>query len=129
MHSRGALTTVDALITGREATPEELTTDIGYTRDHIYQLLNQLIAAGLLHESRRHHNQRVVLITEHPIIEQYRKLRSKPYITNQGNRGIELDNSEFGHLADVLYHECDWEPFEIKSRLKHYEGWETHDWA
>ncbi|SEP28039.1 hypothetical protein SAMN05216388_106216, partial [Halorientalis persicus] len=32
-------------------------------------------------------------------------------------------------LADVLYHECDWEPFEIKSRLKHYEGWENHNWA
>jgi len=57
------------------------------------------------------------------------ELRSKQYITNQGNRGIELDDSEFGHLADVLYHECDWEPFEIKSRLKHYGGWENHDWA
>jgi len=56
-------------------------------------------------------------------------LRSEPYITNRGNRGIELDNSEFGQLADVLYYECEWEPFEIKSRLKHYEGWENHDWA
>jgi len=56
-------------------------------------------------------------------------LRSAPYITNRGNRGIELDNGEFGQLADVLYQECEWEPFEIKSRLKHYEGWENHDWA
>jgi hypothetical protein len=52
-----------------------------------------------------------------------------PYITNRGNRGIELDNSEFGQLAEVLYDECEWEPFEIKSRLKHYEGWRNHDWA
>jgi len=56
-------------------------------------------------------------------------LCSAPYITNRGNRGIELDNGEFGQLADVLYHECEWEPFEIKSRLKHYEGRENHDWA
>ena len=77
MLSRGALTIVDALITGREATPEELTTDTGYTRDHIYQLLDELIAAGLLHETRRHHNQRVVQITEHPVIEQYRKLTAE----------------------------------------------------
>jgi DNA-binding MarR family transcriptional regulator len=77
MLSRGALTIVDALITGREATPEELTTDTGYTRDHIYQLLDEMIAAGLLHETRRHHNQRVVHITEHPVIEQYRKLKAE----------------------------------------------------
>ncbi|TQQ80594.1 hypothetical protein [Halonotius roseus] len=56
-------------------------------------------------------------------------LRSESYITNRGNRGIELNNSAFGTLADVLYHECQWEPFQIKSRLKHYEGWDTHDWV
>jgi hypothetical protein len=56
-------------------------------------------------------------------------LRSEPYITNRGKRGIELDNGEFGQLADVLYDECGWEPFQIKSRLKHYEGWDSHDWA
>ena len=57
------------------------------------------------------------------------ELRSEQYITNRGKRGIELDNGAFGRLADVLYHECDWEPFEIRSRLKHYEGWDRHDWA
>ena len=57
------------------------------------------------------------------------ELRSEPYITNRGNRGIQLDNSAFGTLADVLYHECEWEPFQIKSRLKHYEGWDAHDWV
>jgi hypothetical protein len=56
-------------------------------------------------------------------------LRSAPYITNRGKRGIELNSSTFGALADVLYHECEWESFEIKSRLKHYEGWEDHEWA
>ena len=57
------------------------------------------------------------------------ELRSEPYITNRGNRGIQLDNSAFGTLADVLYHECEWEPFQIKSRLKHYEGWDRHEWT
>lgn len=61
--------------------------------------------------------------------EVFEKLRGESYITNCGKRGIELDNGEFGALADVLYYECGWEPFEIESRLKHYEGWDDHDWA
>lgn len=54
--------------------------------------------------------------------EVFDELRSVSYITSRGKRGIELNSGEFGALADVLYHECEWEPFEIKSRLKHYEG-------
>lgn len=61
--------------------------------------------------------------------EVFDELRSEVYITNRGNRGIELNNSAFGALADVLYHECGWESFEIRSRLKHYEGWDQHEWA
>jgi hypothetical protein len=61
--------------------------------------------------------------------EVFDELRSAPYITNRGKRGIELDNSEFGALADHLYHECEWEPFEIKTRLKRYEGWDNHEWV
>jgi hypothetical protein len=56
-------------------------------------------------------------------------LRSETYITSRGKRGIELDNGAFRTLADVLYHDCGWEPFEIRSRLKHYEGWDQHDWT
>ena len=61
--------------------------------------------------------------------EVFDKLRSASYITNRGMRGISLNSSEFGALADLLYHECEWEAFEIKSRLKHYEGWDDHEWA
>lgn len=61
--------------------------------------------------------------------EVFAELRGESYITNRGNRGIELNNSEFGRIADILYHECGWEPFQIKSRLKHYEGWDDHEWA
>ena len=61
--------------------------------------------------------------------EVFDELRGESYITNRGKRGIELNNGEFGALADVLYHECGWEPFQIRSRLKHYEGWDQHEWA
>jgi hypothetical protein len=61
--------------------------------------------------------------------EVFDNLRSASYITNRGKRGIELNNSRFDELANALFHECEWEPFEIKSRLKHYEGWSQHDWA
>ncbi|PSQ03818.1 hypothetical protein BRC95_08680 [Halobacteriales archaeon QS_5_68_33] len=61
--------------------------------------------------------------------EVFDELRSEPYITSKGNRGIEPNNSEFDALADVLSHECEWEPFEIRNRLKHYEGWDQHEWA
>lgn len=56
-------------------------------------------------------------------------LRTKPYVHSRGKRGIELDNGRFGALADLLYHECGWSAVEIRSRLKHYEGWDEHDWA
>lgn len=56
-------------------------------------------------------------------------LRGERYVVNAGQRGIELDNGEFDRLAEVLYHECEWEPFQIRSRLKHYEGWDRHEWA
>lgn len=51
-------------------------------------------------------------------------LRSATYVENRGKRGIQLNPSAFGNLADVLYHECGWEPYEIESRLKHYDVWE-----
>jgi hypothetical protein len=59
----------------------------------------------------------------------FEALRSAAYITNRGKRGIELDTGNFGRLADVLFHECNWDEFQIKSRLKHYEGWDEHDWG
>jgi hypothetical protein len=61
--------------------------------------------------------------------EKLDELRRRPYLTSYGIRGIGLNNSHFGSLADVLYYECNWDPFEIKLRLRHYEGWSNHDWA
>jgi hypothetical protein len=42
---------------------------------------------------------------DYPIAsEVFDELRSEPSVTTRGDRGIELDNGEFGALADVLYH-------------------------
>lgn len=57
----------------------------------------------------------------------FESLRQERFITDHGARGIELDHSQFGELAEFLYQECDWELVEIKMRLKHYEGWKTHE--
>jgi hypothetical protein len=69
-------------------------------------------------------------VLEHPTASDiFGDLRSAPYITNRGNRGIELDTSAFGQLADILHDECGWEPFHIRSRLEHYEDRDDHDRA
>lgn len=60
---------------------------------------------------------------------EFDSLRSRAYVRTQGKRGIELDTGEFGTLTDVLYRDCGWEPMHIRTRLKHYEGWDRHDWA
>lgn len=60
--------------------------------------------------------------------EAFEELRDAPFITSV-DRGIELDNSKFGLLADYLYVECGWSAIQIHNRLKHYEGWSRHQWT
>lgn len=55
-------------------------------------------------------------------------LQQKPFVRYNPARGMILDNSYFGQLADFLYYRCDWSKIQIESRLKHYEGWKNHDW-
>jgi len=52
-----------------------------------------------------------------------------PFVEDCGERGIKLDNSKFGLLADYLYVRCNWGADKIHSRLKHYEGWSRHGWS
>lgn len=60
----------------------------------------------------------------------FEELRSDaPFVSDRGDRGIELDNSEFGLLANYLYVRCEWDEDKIHSRLKHYEGWSKHEWS
>lgn len=77
MLTKAGLAVLDALSSGREATPEDLVAETGKSRTHIYRVLDDLLAAGLLTESRGHHNQRRVRVTDHPVVEAYRHLTAK----------------------------------------------------
>lgn len=62
--------------------------------------------------------------------EAFEELRTDAlFINDHGNRGIEIDNSHFNYLADYLYARCFWDESDIRSRLKHYEGWNNHEWT
>jgi DNA-binding transcriptional ArsR family regulator len=77
MLTKAGLAVIDALGAGREATADELATDTGYSRDHLYEVLDELLASGLLTEARGSKNRRLVRVTDHPVVESYRDLRSK----------------------------------------------------
>lgn len=57
------------------------------------------------------------------------RLRDEPLVRRRGDGRVELDTGSFGDLADTLYYDCGWAAFEVRLRLKHYEGWGRHDWA
>ena len=75
MISKAGLAVIDALSTGREATPVALATETGYSQAHIYEVLDDLLDAGLLVERRGPNNQRQVRVADHPVIEAYRTLQ------------------------------------------------------
>jgi DNA-binding MarR family transcriptional regulator len=77
MLTKASLALLDALSAGREATPDELATETEYSRDHIYDILDELLEDGLLTEARGTKNRRFVRVTDHPVVESYRDLRSK----------------------------------------------------
>jgi len=54
----------------------------------------------------------------------FEALREVPFIVDCGDRGIMLDNSAFGQLAQFLHDECGWSAFKLQVRLKHFEGWD-----
>ena len=77
MLTKASLALLDALSAGREATPDELATETEYSQDHIYDILDELLEDGLLPEARGSKNRRLVRVTDHPVVESYRDLRSK----------------------------------------------------
>ncbi|MFC7216279.1 MarR family transcriptional regulator [Saliphagus sp. GCM10025334] len=77
MITKAGLAVIDALSTGREATPEVLAMETGYSQTHLYDVLDELLAAGLLVETRGRKNQRRVHLADHPVTEAYRALRSE----------------------------------------------------
>ena len=54
-------------------------------------------------------------------------LRTVPFITDRGPRGIMLNHSRFDALAQFLADSCKWSAFELRVWLKHFEGWENVD--
>lgn len=78
MLSKASLAVLETLGTGRESTPAELATETAYSQDHIYDVLDEMLAAGLLTEDRGSNNLRRVRVTDHPLVVAYRNLRSEP---------------------------------------------------
>ncbi|MFC6964030.1 MarR family winged helix-turn-helix transcriptional regulator [Halocatena marina] len=77
MITKAGLAVIDTLCSGRESTPGELATKTAYSKTHLYDILDELLTAGLLTETRGPNNQRRVRVTHHPVVEAYRNLRSK----------------------------------------------------
>ncbi|WP_254831380.1 winged helix DNA-binding protein [Haloglomus salinum] len=77
MLSKAGLAVIDALSTGREATAADLATDTEYSQTHLYEILDELVEAGLLDEHRGLNNQRRVHLADHPVVEAYRTLQSE----------------------------------------------------
>jgi len=77
MLTKAGLAVLDVLSTGRKATPDELAAETEYSQAHLYEVLNELLTEGFLAETRGPHNQRRVRVTDHPVVEAYRHLRSK----------------------------------------------------
>ena len=65
------------LCSQREATTKDLAAETGHSRKQVYRVIDDFLEAGLVDESRRHRNQRVVRPTDNPVVEAYRHLNSK----------------------------------------------------
>ncbi|MBP1922877.1 DNA-binding MarR family transcriptional regulator [Halorubrum alkaliphilum] len=77
MLTNAGISLIDALHRGREATINEIADETGFSTSQIYRTADELHTAGLIDESRGHHNQRLLRVTGHPVIEAYRNLLSK----------------------------------------------------
>lgn len=77
MLTKAGLAILNTLSSGREASPAELAAETEYSRTHVYRVLDDLVTAGVLTESRGPNNQRRVRVTDDPVIESYRHLTSK----------------------------------------------------
>ncbi len=75
--TKAGLAVIDALGTGREATAADLATDTEYSQAHLYDVLDELVDAGLLAERRGPNNQRRIRLADHPVVEAYRTLQSE----------------------------------------------------
>lgn len=85
MLTNAEIAVIHALHDGREATVRELVEETGHSTAQVYRVADGLLDTGLLAESRGHHNQRILRVTDHPVIEAYRTLTSKRGHVDWGN--------------------------------------------
>lgn len=74
MIEKPGLTLLDALVAQPDSSPAELAEQTAYSRGHVYRVLDGLLDAGLIEESRGPHNQRRVRPSNVPVVEAYRRL-------------------------------------------------------
>lgn len=77
MLTKAGLAILDSLCNGREATAQELATETSHSREQIYRVVDGLLDDGILTETRAQHNQRVLRVTDDPVVEAYRQLTIK----------------------------------------------------
>lgn len=77
MLSKAGLDVLHTLHTGTTATPAELAKATSYSQAHLYEVLDELLEAGLLTETRGRKNQRHVRVATHPVVDAYRTLVSQ----------------------------------------------------
>jgi DNA-binding MarR family transcriptional regulator len=77
MLSKAGLDILDALHSGRDATTQELVAETGLSRRQVTRVVDDFLKEGLLGESRQQHNQRVLHVTNDPVVEAYRRLTAE----------------------------------------------------
>lgn len=77
MLTKAGVSILDALRSGRGATTQELVAETGLSRKQVTRVVDDLLEADLLSETRRQHNQRVLRVTNAPLVEAYRHLTAE----------------------------------------------------
>jgi len=77
MLSNAELEILDMLCSEREATAKNLAVETGHSQKQVYRVIDDFLEAGLVDESRHYRNQRIVRLTDNPVVEAYRHLNSK----------------------------------------------------
>lgn len=74
MVTKPEITLLDALLAHPGSTPGELAERTDYSREHVYRILDSLLDAGLIEETRGGYNRREVRASTDPVVEAYRRL-------------------------------------------------------
>jgi hypothetical protein len=62
--------------------------------------------------------------------EAFEELRDLPGVHDGGQVGVAIDSSNQGEVIQYLYDNCDgWDEFSLRTRFKHFEGWDNLDFS